>query len=387
MFKRAAAAVIIPLLLVASTAVVVVFARGWRFNVADRELLPTGILVATSDPDGAQVYVNDKFTAATNSNITLSPNWYDVTISKEGYHDWKRKMRLQGEVVVKTDTILFLRNPSLTPLTATSVSNPILSPDGSRIAYIASPSATVSLGKSVFEEDLKSPTLFIYDLSFRSLPFSKNPQPYTGTLSQLLSEWKTEGDIAREVAMRKMPDEFIDIATGSARILSFSPDETKVLYEATGSATLLPVINPPLIGVREVVEDRQLKPGQFYVYDTKEDRNYNISLQIGDLMKKQPTPTPTPKGKKQPVVTPTSLTGEVPPLPVFWLGTSRHLILVDHGVIGVMEYDGSNRLALYAGPFENGFVFPHVSGRQLIIMTTFNPASSPMPSLYTLNIR
>jgi hypothetical protein len=375
----------IPILLIVITTLIVLFARGWRFNVSDRELLPTGILVATSEPDGAQVYVNGKFTAATNSNIDLSPDWYDISITKEGYHEWKRRIRLQGEVVVKTDTVLFLRNPSLTPLTATGVSQPLLSPDNTKIAYIASPSAIPNIGKSVFEEALTAPTLFVYDLSFRGLPFSKNPQPYSGTVEDLLAEWEREGDIAQQISIRKLPKEFTAVATDSLHILSFAPDETKVLYEATRSANLERAIIPPLIGLREIVEDRELQIGNVYVYDVTEDRNYNLTGTVGKLIVHPATPTPTPRGRR-PTVTPTATLSHTP-LSVFWLGTSRHLVLVEKGTIGVMEYDGSNKLTLYAGPFDNGYVFPHPSGRQVIIMTTFNPAFSPIPILYTLNIR
>jgi hypothetical protein len=340
------------------------------------------------------VYINGDFRGATNSNINLPPDWYDVMISKEGYFDWQRKIRLQGEVVVKTDAVLFLRNPSLSPLTATGVFNPILSPDGTEIAYIASPSATPNIGQSVFEENLTKPTLFLYDLSFRGLPFSKNPRPYEGTITKLLNEWETEVEIARQVALRKMPVEFTSIATDSVKLLSFSPDETKVLYEATVSATLARAINPPFVGVRETEEDRNIKPGSYYIYDVKEDRNYNITDQVGNILSKlQISPTPTTRPKKGITPTPTTskdtlLSNYINKiLPVFWLGTSGHLVLVEDSTISVIEYDGSNKVTVYAGPFENGFVFPHPSGKQLIIMTSFNPAFSKTPSLYTLNIR
>lgn len=391
---RLVTTILIPILLVVTTIVVIALARGWRFNPQDREFSPTGILSATSEPDGAQVFVNGKFTGATNSNISLTPDWYNVSISKEGYFPWERKVRLQGEVVVKTDAVLFLRNPSLSPLTATGVSNPILSPDGTEIAYIASPSATASIGQSVFEEELTRPTLFVYDLSYRALPFSKNPRPYEGTLTQLLNEWDTEATIAREVSLRKMPKEFTTVATNSMKLLSFSPDDTKVFYEATVAATLARAINPAFVGVRETPEERELTTGAYYVYDVKEDRNYNVTSVVGSLIAKTKTPTPTPKPTRKAVPTP-SLTREekllidyqATLLPVFWLGTSRHLVLVDGSTIGAMEFDGSNKVTVYAGPFENGYVFPHPSGRQVIIMTTFNPAFSPIPSLYTLNIR
>jgi hypothetical protein len=317
-----------------------------------------------------------------------------VSFTKEGYFPWERKVRLQGEVVVKTDAVLFLRNPSLSPLTATGVSNPILSPDGTEIAYIASPSATTNIGQSVFEEELTRPTLFIYDLSFRGLPFSKNPRPYEGTLTQLLTEWETETETAREVSLRKMPVTFTRIATDSVKLLSFAPDDSKVFYTATASATLERAIVPPLLGTRETEEERDLTVGDYYVYDVKEDRNYNISPSVASVFNKRHTPTPTPIKPKRGVPTPIisredalvkTYTSSL--LPVFWLGTSRHLGLVEGKSLGVIEYDGSNKLTVYSGPFDENYVFPHPSGRQVIIMTTFNPAFSLTPSLYTLNIR
>lgn len=395
MTARLVTTILIPVLLIVSTIAVIAFARGWRFNPTDGDITPTGILVATSEPDGAQVFINGKFTAATNSNINLPPEFYDISISKEGFFPWERRVRLQGEVVVKTDAVLFLRNPSLSPLTATGVSNPIMSPDGNEIAYIASPSATASIGQSVFEEELTRPTLFIYDLSFRGLPFSKNPRPYEGTLTQLLAEWETEAKIAHEVSLRKMPKEFINVATDSVKLLAFSPDETKVFYEATSSATLERAIIPPLLGTLETVEEREIVSGSYYVYDVKEDRNYNITSIVGSLLSKRLSPTPTTRGNRKTTPTPAPVTGEArlladyqkTLLPVFWLGTSRHLGLVDDTTISVIEFDGSNKVTVYAGPFEKQNVFPHPSGRQMIIMTTFNPAFSPIPSLYTLNIR
>lgn len=386
--------IVVPVLLIVTAVIVIAYARGYRFDTTNPGLNSTGILVATSEPNGAQVFIDGEFSGATNSNINLDPGNYDVTITKEGYHTWNRTMRVQGEIVVTTGATLFLRNPGLAPLTATGVQDPIISSDMTKIAYIASPSATGIVGKNVYESTIEAPTLFVYDFAGKNLPFSKNPQPYSGTREQLIDEWELEATIARDRAIASLPPSFGTIATASMRLLSFSPDDTKVLYEATASAMLTRSINPPLLGSRTNNDVRVLEPGEFYVYDAKEDRNYHITEELGDLADKlrekvdvQNTLDELDARNRIPANRTDSTASHFEPLPVFWFGTSQHLVLVGNNTISLMEFDGGNKTLVYSGPFENGYVFSHLSGHQLIIMTTFNPEASMAPSLYTLNLR
>lgn len=404
MFQRIFSYIIIPLLLMCTAIVIIAYARGYRLDVVktataiisyalgykvDNEpyLNVTGILAATSDPTGAQIYVDGDFSAATESNINLVPGKYEVAITKEGYHEWRQTVDIRGEVATSVFAVLFLKNPSLAPLIATTATNPMLSPDGTKLAYIASPAATLTTGQSLFESSLQRPTLFLYDLSGRTMPFSRNPQPYNGSRSALLREWDTETRIKGEKSLAAMPDEFQQVATDSVRIIQFSPDETKVFYEATGSALLERSIRPALIGVGPKPDVRELEQGNFYVYDLREDRNYDITSELGTLAEDIRVHLQS-EDSEPAVASGGELFSYSPmPLPVFWLGNSQHFALIENSTINIMEYHGGNKVTVYSGPFENGFVFPHPSGRQLIIMTTLNPEVSPAGSLYTLNIR
>ena len=58
-------------------------ARGYRFDIDKFRFFPNGILVAKSDPDGASIYVNGDLKTATNTNIKLSPNSYNIEVKKE----------------------------------------------------------------------------------------------------------------------------------------------------------------------------------------------------------------------------------------------------------------------------------------------------------------
>src|SRR3989338_11390346 len=100
---------------------VILYTRGYRLSFSERRVVPTGILVASSTPDGASVYIDGKLKGATNINLTLPPGNYDVEIKKEGFTSWRNKLTIKGELVTRTDDLLFPQNPSLTPLTSLGV--------------------------------------------------------------------------------------------------------------------------------------------------------------------------------------------------------------------------------------------------------------------------
>src|SRR5205814_1166492 len=115
--------------------------------------------------------------------------------------------------------------------------------------------------------------------------------------------------------------------------LEWSPDQTKILYVASQSATLPIIIKPPLIGANQTKEEREIKKGVRYVYDIKEDKNFllDAALQNGKDQQQQP---------------------------IAWLASSKHLLYVKDKKIHVVDYDGTNDKTIYAGPFLEKYVFP-----------------------------
>lgn len=407
------------------SAMVIAYGRGYRLDIKQSSLKPTGLLSTISDPVGAQVFIEGKLKTATNNSVAIEPGWYTVTISKEGYISWQKKIRVQGEVVSKTDAVLFPSNPSLSPLTNLGVERPILSPDGNKIAYI--------VPQDHLEESLqKKAGLWVYTLSegplgrnrdpIQIVPFTdgidiqkatitwspdstellvhndsiyhlyniSRPDSYTDvTLSQvaLLADWTDEKSIKEHQKLEAFDPQIIEVASTSARIISVSPDETKILYEATAGATLPIAINPPLIGTNSTSEERAIVPGKIYVYDSKEDKNY-LLLDTKEITVPAPTPTPTTiknmiKQVQKPVALPPVRLDEY----IHWFPTSRHLILTLQGKIDILEYDRTNWTTLYSGPFVDGFVAPWSNGSRIIIMTNLNGNAATLPNLYTVNLR
>lgn len=388
------------------SASLIAYGRGYRVNVkAPTRLSPTGIISATSDPVGSQVLVDGQLKTATNNSFSLAPGWYTVSIQKEGYISWEKNIRVQGEVVARADAYLFPTSPSLSPITTSGVLSPAVSPDGSRIAFIALPNGgvktpglyTLELSDRPLGGRNRDPKLIsalpsealakvgdggasggdapsilwspdgteivvlndksaaVYDISSPTF----TPRILDGRrLTSLQNDWESQGETRDRQKLMALPQGFVDVATSSAKLLAFSPDESKLLYEATASATIPPIISPPLIGANPTEESRSLAPGNLYMYDSREDKNYLL------LAKK-----------------------ELPAGDPVWFPTNKHLLLAGNGKIDVMEYDRTNWTTLYAGPFEETLVTPWPGGGRIVILTNLNPGASTLPNLYTINLR
>ena len=111
------------------------YARGYRLDFKTFRFQPNGILVIKSEPDGASVFINNDLRTATNATISLSPGTYDVDIKKDGFFPWHKRLVIEKEIVTQADVSLFRNVPSLSPVTFSGAQNPVVSTDGTRIAF------------------------------------------------------------------------------------------------------------------------------------------------------------------------------------------------------------------------------------------------------------
>ena len=397
------------LLIIGSTIIASLFIRGYRPDLSRRRLnlLPTGLLVANSKPAGASVYIDGKLVTATNDTLNLPPGEYQIKIEKDGYLTWEKKLTIKKEVVVQTNVSLFRATPDLKPLTNTGALNPTLSPNGTKIVYavtqasskkkngiwlldlsstlplsrannrqLTGPIGHIDWSRAEFiwspdqrqilliarneKEEIESAYLIAADR------FTPNEQlgDVSLQLELILTEWRQETEEELKLKLRKLPEPMLKIATSSARMITFSPDEERFFYLATASAQIPAnlVPHPPARSTQP--EERKLQPGHFYVYDLKEDTNFHLGTkeELGLNQEKITHPT------------------------IYWLD-NYHLVFIDQekSEIKVIEADATNKQTLYAGPFENSYVFPSPSGRSLIILTSLHPDSPG--NLYQVKIR
>lgn len=375
--NKASLAIIAALIVVFSAVVVAItLARGYQFDFSNKSLTATGILVATSDPDGAEVIINGKLKTATNSTINLSPGSYTVRIQKDGFSAWEKQIEIKKEEVFKTNAFLFPNLPDLRPLTFSGVTDPVLSPDGTKVAFSVASSSSRLAGNGIWTLDMGRPfgpisrqisktvmTDFFWSGDSKQLVASGaaetylldtdvvNEQPATVTdrLPLMIDEWAGLKTQRQQAKLLKLPPGLADTLATSAGTLEFSPDETKVLYTATASATLLPVLATYLPGTDPTPQMRNLEPGKKYVYDLKEDRNYPVAN-------------------------------------CSWFPSSRHLLCVTENQISVVEYDGTNKAVVFNGPFDPKSVFVWPNWSKIVILTPLGGADN-LKNLYTINLR
>lgn len=381
-----------------STYFVIKLAKGYKPDFSRKTFLPTGLLVATSIPDGGQIFVDGKLKSATNTTISLSPDTYEVEIKKDGFNLWKKTLKIEKELVVKTEAYLFPQVPDLKALTFTGAANPTLSPDETKVVYSVSKAEIGKNGlwvqelselpfgisreprqilqsapggrdfsKSKYEWSPDSKQILInlkgvkteenFLLDPNTLTSATELIDVSGNLVTILHQWEKEAKIRQEQKLKKLPLTLLEILQNTSKDIVFSLDETKILYTATASAKIQDNLIPSIPAASTQKQERTLKPGQTYVYDIKEDRNFLI----------------TETGQK------------TEGLVLSWFPTSKHLIQVEKDKITIMEYDGTNRTVVYFGPYEFPFAFPFPSGNKILILTALGK-DQPF-NLYAVSLR
>ena len=354
-------------------------ARGYRFDIDKFRFFPNGILVAKSDPDGASIYVNGDLKTATNTNIKLSPNSYNIEVKKEGYITWKKRLTIKEEEVTQITAQLFKTAPSLSPITFDGAENPVVSNDFDKIAYtnnrelwvmsvsslpIGFPNSPKKIADGITEnsiyrfspdgqELLLETDLGAYLLSTNEFTSQAQRINIVNKRAETLKTWGLEKQKKEEAELKNLPPEIIDLLKRRTKTFFFSPDGTMVMYQALEDSIVEGDLIPKLPGSSTQKEDRDIKIGKKYVYDIKEDRNYYTGEENSSL---------------------------------YWMPTSRHLIESLDGKIVIMDYDGTNRQTVFSGNYIAPHAYPYINASKLLILTNLG-SDSQTPNLYSLSIK
>ena len=252
-------------------------------------------------------------------------------------------------------------------------------------------------------------------------------QDVTWNLSSILNDWELEMARTERVRLLELPVFFQEIATESGKLtnLYFSPDGKKLLYQALVPIEIPKELIPPLPATSTQAETRSTTPGTWYIYDLIEDKNFAIAT--GTVPSPSPSLSPknlksTPTLAPMPSISKIMLLNNLSPIPaettsspsayrklqdnvarettlkliaaqyssiyvdsVQWYPDSSHLILHSDNKIEIMEYDATNRVTLYSGPFDNSIVYPWPDGSKIITRIQFSEGT--IPNLYTIKLK
>lgn len=371
MSKRFLITLITILVLGVLAGIAILLAKGYTLSSKERRIVGTGIITISSDPDAASVFVDGHLTTATNATISsLPPKSYTIRLLKEGFIPWERQVTVKEGLVTPLKVTLYPAIPTMYPLSFTGVANPVLSPDGSKLAYVvpggeqsSRPSGTKKAGIWVWTMSKNQPISFARssephqiaagttaDFSKATLKWSpdskqvlasvgqdnyllgadnlnSDPRDITAILEGTLKGWNDDIKLKDDVRVASIKNvKFRKIASESA-FLTWAPDETKFMSKNGSKDTR--------------------------VYDLEEDKDYGV-----------------PAAKS-----------------ILWLPDSRHLILVGDTTISVVDFDGTNEAVIYAGNFKDNFVFPWPDSSRLVIISSFPTPTASEPNLYGINLK
>ncbi len=407
------------LFLISATAAVILYGKGYRLFVQEGEpkVSKTGILNLASNPTGAQVFVNDRPnpTTATNGSLNLNPGKYKIKIAKDGYHDWQKDFEIQREVVSNANATLFPKAPTLQSISTLGIQSTYIDPTGTKLAFnIASNSARrngiyvfdmtsrtfpVLAGQSAATQ-IADDTVDIFSqaqlawspdgeqimASISATPdglptyyllsaerLNEAPQDITATYTSTLELWEEQRADKELAQLKSLKPDVQKFLQSNMRILSWSPDDNKILYQASASAEMPVYRKPRLIGNNLLYERRDLEEGAMYVYNIKEDINTRL-VEPQDKVCTDKSSDCT----CEPFVKCVS--------PLTWFPDSSHILYVNNKQIQVIEDDGSNLTTLYAGPFVEDYVYPWPDGSKIVMLTNFNNMGVA-PTLYSIGLK
>lgn len=381
------------------------YARGYRFNQEKNTVTPSGLLVLKSVPDSAQIFIDGKLKSATDATISLEPGTYDVTIKKEGYMDWSKRLTIEKEAVTESTAYLFRSVPSLSATTFHGISAIVPTNDLTKAAYIVLP----SFNNTGAEDEISG--LWVMEMLNLPLGFSREPRRITdGNLDGAMIQWSPDGNqillttkqgaflldtnrytpqtlrvnisalkdetllewknaelLAQKAQTEQLPLEIQDVLLRKSSEYTFAPDEKMVMYKASMEATIPENLLPKLPGASTQRESRKIEQGNTYVYDFEEDRNFLVYEESTE---------------------PYSLYAStyLVERKVMWFPTSRHIVVSEPNNIALLDYDGTNRKLIYSGPYNAPHAYPVVSTDRLLMLTNFGSTTTPA-NLYSLSLR
>lgn len=380
------------LFIVIATIAAVLYANGYRVTFGGgtgniKFIEGTGLLVTTSRPDGARVLINDNLTTATNNTINLAPGEYDVRIEKDGYVSWHKRITIKKGLVSEANALLLPTTPKLEAVTTVGISNLVMDATQTLLAFtVASSSASkngiysldmsarqliflgetgtqlVSDPSNIFPEAklsfspnskeilARTPLGSYYLLDSKTR--SQTAQNVTSTINFVERDWILQGQERDKKLMNSLPRKLVPEAAKYFKNMVPSPDADKILYTASVSGKLAPIIIPAAPSVNSTPDKRDLKQGTTYIYDIKEDKNYEIG-----------------PGTTR----------------YFWHADNRHLVYAKEGKINIVEFDGGNLTTVYDGQFQDNQVFPWPDGSSIGIISRL---STSVPyNLYRIGLQ
>ncbi len=121
----------ISIFLIASP-LVILYTMGYRYNLTKGRVQKTGILKITSNPKAATIKLNGQRyeTSLTPAKIEyLLPGDYEISLSKDGYYDWQKKLAVYENGTTFAEKIMLWKKSNSQSLSTSTVTDWLITPD------------------------------------------------------------------------------------------------------------------------------------------------------------------------------------------------------------------------------------------------------------------
>ncbi|RJP47634.1 MAG: PEGA domain-containing protein [Armatimonadetes bacterium] len=374
-------------------ALAVFFAKGYTFSPQKGGIVGTGIITVSSVPEGALVYIDEHLTTATDTTLSqLTPGSYKIKLVKEGFIPWEKQVEVKMGLVSEIKATLFPALPTIYPLTYNGVVNPVLSPDGQKLAF--------AVPMTPDPQARQKGGVWVWTMTSAPISFSRSAEPHQIVVSSTGLDF-TNADF------RWSPDSkslLVSIEEGKKEGAAFERNyllSSDRLTDAGDLRDITPLLDQTTRGWEEdqkikeearilAIEDlkvRQIASTSAFtgkLSSTKEGKNGGFLRWSPDetklLIKDGQDYKVYDLAEKKEYLLPKALSYS-------WLPESRHLVMVEEGKVSVAEFDGSNVAVIYAGRFEQGAVFSWPDSSRLVLLTSFNTPTASVPNLFGINLK
>lgn len=354
--------------------ILVIYAQGKRFDKTGK-LVGVGIIQIDSTPNDAEVYVNGKFKAKTDTNIeNLKPGNYTIKIQKAHYHTWEKLIAVREGFVTPLKISLFPSNPSLTALTFDGVFSPKMSPNRRFVVFgrqdsdepgiyvlelgngqfffnnsneakkTVADSNEFPFSKGSLEWSFDSKSVLVQSqrlgstetnyFLFDAAKFNEKPEDVTAKVVSLRESWQNQKQSKESEQLKGFTHEIVTLAK-DAKSLSFSEDGKSLLVIKADNSAIVQDLKPSPVP--------DVKPATY-------------SLPSADSY-------------------------------LWFEGDSKHLLSIEGNSINILDSDGTNKFSLFTGDFDPKAVFGWSDGSKIVISINLNSKSNPLPNLYTIGLR
>lgn len=114
---------------------VIFYAMGYRVGIDLGDALPVGVLLIETEPRRAQITVDDKIVGATPRSVSnLPPGEVTVSISKDGYVTWLKRLTIEPTVVTYLNSVRLFPAQPTTSIILNNIDSFSLSPNRQLLA-------------------------------------------------------------------------------------------------------------------------------------------------------------------------------------------------------------------------------------------------------------